>query len=83
MTVQEYDDSLLVKVIDTGIGISEKYINNLFEPFSQEEQGYTRKFEGNGLGMSLVKRYCDLISAQISVKSEKGKGTEFTVLLPK
>ncbi len=68
-----------VSVIDTGIGISEKYLNLLFEPFSQEEQGYTRKFEGNGLGLALVKKYCELNHAQIDVESKKGKGSNFKV----
>lgn len=72
-----------VKIGDTGIGISKEYIDKIFEPFSQEEQGYTRRFEGNGLGMALVKKYCDLIDAEISVKSEKNIGTTFTVILPK
>ena len=76
-------NQFVVKVSDTGIGISNEYIDKLFEPFSQEEQGYTRRFEGNGLGMALVKKYCDLIDAEISVESEKNKGTTFTVILPK
>lgn len=76
-------DKTIIKVSDTGIGISTEYLDKLFEPFSQEEQGYSRRFEGNGLGMALVKRYCDLINAEITVGSEKGKGTVFTVVLPK
>lgn len=74
------EDSLLVEVEDSGIGISKEYLENLFEPFSQEEQGYSRKFEGNGLGLALVKRYCELNGAKIKAESEKGKGTKFSVL---
>ncbi|MGE5497957.1 MAG: sensor histidine kinase, partial [Syntrophothermus sp.] len=74
------NDNLAVDVADTGIGISNEYINRLFTPFSQEEQGYTRKFEGNGLGLALVKKYCELNDAEIKVKSEKGKGSIFTVI---
>jgi signal transduction histidine kinase len=73
---------LIVEVQDTGIGISTEYLPNLFLPFSQEEQGYTRKFEGNGLGMALVKSYCDINNAVIAVKSEKDMGTVFTVTFP-
>lgn len=80
---EEGNGHFIVKISDTGIGISNEYIDKLFEPFSQEEQGYTRRFEGNGLGMALVKKYCDLIDAEISVKSEKNIGTTFTVILPK
>jgi len=68
-----------VEIEDTGIGISEEYLPNLFLPFRQEEQGYSRKYEGNGLGLSLVKKYCELNNADISVKSSKGNGTKFTV----
>ncbi len=71
--------NLIVSVIDTGIGISSKYLPKLFIPFSQEEQGYSRKFEGNGLGLALVKNYCELIKADISVKSKKNAGTTFSV----
>lgn len=82
ITVRTYIDDgekLNVDITDTGIGISKQYIEHIFTPFSQEEQGYTRKFEGNGLGLALVKKYCELNSAEISVKSRKGKGTTFTV----
>lgn len=71
---------LCVEVSDTGIGISEEYLPFLFHPFTQEEQGYTRKFEGNGLGLALVQKYCELVNAEISVESVKGKGTTFTVI---
>jgi len=66
-----------VDVKDTGIGICEKYQSSLFDPFTQEEQGYTRKFEGNGLGMALVKEYCNLNNIKISFTSKKGNGTVF------
>ena len=75
----EYE-KLVVSVSDTGIGIDEKFIPNLFKPFTQEEQGYTRKFEGNGLGLALVKKYCMLNKASINVQSKKGEGTTFSVV---
>ncbi|MGD8782443.1 MAG: PAS domain S-box protein [Ignavibacteria bacterium] len=74
-------DKFIVRVSDTGIGISPEYIPVLFAPFSQEEQGYTRKFDGNGLGLSLVKNYSDLLGAEIDVESKKNEGTTFTVTL--
>ena len=74
---------LKVDVADTGIGISKDYLSKIFTPFSQEEQGYTRRFEGNGLGLAVVKNYCQLNNATISVKSDKGKGTKFSVVFPK
>ncbi len=69
-----------INVEDTGIGISNEYIPKLFEPFSQEEQGYTRSYEGIGLGLSLVKSYADLNNAEINVSSEKNKGSVFSVV---
>ena len=73
---------LVIKVKDTGIGMSEEFLPNIFNSFSQEEQGYTRSYDGNGLGMALVKNYCDIISVDISVKSIKGEGTTFTLVIP-
>jgi signal transduction histidine kinase len=73
-------NKVLVQIKDTGIGISEKFIGNIFHPFSQETCGYTRKFDGNGLGLALVKQYCELNKAEIFVSSQKGTGTSFTVI---
>lgn len=64
-----------IEVIDTGIGISKKYLPHLFTPFTQEEQGYSRKYDGNGVGLTLVKSYCEINNIAISVKSRKNKGT--------
>lgn len=77
------EDKLIVKVADTGIGISEKYLKNLFAPFSQEDTGQTRKYEGNGLGLALVKEYVSLNKGHISVQSEKNKGSVFSVIFDK
>ncbi|MBK8945990.1 MAG: PAS domain S-box protein [Ignavibacteriae bacterium] len=73
-------NEISVSVIDTGIGISEKFIGYMFHPFSQETTGYTRKFDGNGLGLALVKQYCDLNKAEIFASSEKGVGSNFTII---
>jgi hypothetical protein len=70
---------LLVTIEDTGIGISEEYLSNIFTPFLQEEQGYSRRFEGNGLGLALVKKYCDLNNINIEIKSKKGIGSVFSL----
>lgn len=73
-------EQLIVEVKDTGIGISDEYFPKLFEAFTQEEMGYTRRYEGNGLGLALVKTYCDLNNAKIEVESEKGVGSIFRVI---
>ncbi|MCX7797098.1 MAG: PAS domain S-box protein [Melioribacter sp.] len=70
----------VVEIKDTGIGISEEFLPRLFEPFVQEEQGYSRPYEGNGLGLALVKRYCELNNASIDVKSRKNVGSIFKVV---
>jgi len=74
------NDALEISVADTGIGIAEEYLPKLFDPFSQEEQGYTRTFEGNGLGLALVKNYCTMNKAEIIVESKKGIGTTFRII---
>jgi PAS domain S-box-containing protein len=76
-------NSLEIEVRDTGIGIDDSYLPQLFEPFTQEETGYTRKYDGNGLGMALVKQYVKLNNAEISVRSAKGIGTSFTITFKK
>jgi signal transduction histidine kinase len=71
---------LVVEIKDTGIGIDEEYLPNIFKPFSQEEMGYTRKFEGNGIGLTLVEKYCELNNANIEVESVKNVGSTFRVI---
>ncbi len=73
---------LFCSIKDTGIGISEEYLNHIFEPFSQEEDGFNRPYEGNGLGLALTKRYLDIINSSITVDSVKGVGSTFTFTLP-
>jgi PAS domain S-box-containing protein len=77
--VTSEDKIIFVRIIDSGIGISKDFLPYIFEPFRQEEQGYSRKFEGNGLGLTLVKYYCEINNADIQVESRKGVGTTFTV----
>jgi signal transduction histidine kinase len=77
---KDSEEFIVVNVTDTGVGISEEFQENLFQPFSQEETGYTRKFEGNGLGLALVKKYCELNNAKIFCNSKKGEGATFTVV---
>jgi PAS domain S-box-containing protein len=74
---------VVVKVCDTGIGLSKEYIERMFLPFSQEDVGQKREYEGNGLGLALVKEYVELNKASISVESEKNKGSVFSVTFEK
>ncbi len=76
------DNNCVIRITDTGVGMSEEYLQNLFTPFMQEERGYTRRFEGNGLGLSLVKNYCDMNKAKLRFSSKKNDGTEVFVEFP-
>lgn len=67
---------------DTGVGMSEAFIKRLYEPFEQAEASTASKFGGTGLGMAITKNLVSLLGGTISVKSEEGKGTEFSVELP-
>lgn len=77
--VFENKKNIIVEIDDTGIGISREYIPHLFDAFSQEETGYTRRFEGTGLGLALVKKYLEINNAEIKVESTKNEGTKFSV----
>lgn len=79
---RDFQDKLVATVEDSGIGISDAYLPELYTPFSQEDHGYSRKFDGNGLGMALVKKYCELNEIEIDVESRKGAGTKFTLTFP-
>jgi PAS domain S-box-containing protein len=69
-------------VWDTGIGIAKEDMNRLFQPFMQLDSSLSRKYEGTGLGLILVYRIVDLLGGGVSVESEVGKGSRFTILLP-
>jgi len=69
-------------VIDTGIGIREETMKNLFQPFTQEEQNYIRHYSGTGLGLSISKRLTELMGGSIEVESKQGVGSHFTVTIP-
>lgn len=79
--IRRDDKYICVDFKDTGKGMGKEYIDRLFTPFTQEEMGYTRKYDGTGLGLAIVKNYVDQNGGKIHVKSEINKGTTFTVLL--
>jgi PAS domain S-box-containing protein len=73
---------ILFQVVDTGIGISAKDLQMLFQPFVQVDSALNRQYEGTGLGLALVKQIVELHGGQVMVESEVGKGSRFTVALP-
>lgn len=77
----EYAKYKLV-VADTGIGMTKEFLPHLFEPYSREMRFRARQASGTGLGMSITKSLVTQMSGEISVDSEQGKGTAFTIILP-
>jgi len=83
LSLREDEENFAVTVEDTGMGISPAFQKQLFSYFAQELVGYTRPYEGNGLGLALAKKFCEINNASLSVESEKNKGSKFTVVFPK
>ena len=69
------------KIRDTGIGMSQEFIKHLYEPFERERTTTVSGIQGTGLGMAITKNIVDMMNGEISVISEVGKGTEFTISL--
>ena len=67
---------------DTGIGMSEEYIEHIFDDFSRENNSTMSGVSGTGLGMGIVKKLVDMLGGTLEIKSEKGKGTTVTVVMP-
>jgi signal transduction histidine kinase/CheY-like chemotaxis protein len=73
---------LHLSVEDTGIGISPDQLQRIFSEFIQAEEGTSRQFGGTGLGLALSRKFCQILGGDIRVRSEAGKGSVFTMLLP-
>jgi CheY-like chemotaxis protein len=71
-----------IEVHDTGIGIDEKHLSIIFEEFRQASEGNSRAYEGTGLGLNISLRFARLMAGNITVESEVGKGSVFTLWLP-
>lgn len=76
-------ETLKLKISDTGIGISKEYQKHMYEPFTQESEGYTKKYQGAGIGLTLVKKYIELNKLSLEVESDQNKGSIFTLVFPK
>lgn len=81
-SVRRHGDEVIFHVEDTGIGLSDAQVQNLFKPFEQVDSSTTRPFGGSGLGLAISRRLCELMNGHVSVASEPGKGSRFTVCIP-
>ncbi len=79
---EKTDDSLVISVTDTGIGMAREDIGKLFQPFRQLDTTLTKKYEGTGLGLHLCRKFVELHGGAIWVESEVGKGSRFSFSIP-
>jgi signal transduction histidine kinase/AmiR/NasT family two-component response regulator len=73
---------LVFAVKDTGIGMSASEVKRIFDPFTQADNSIQRQYGGTGLGMSITKNLCELMGGQVRVKTERGEGSTFALVLP-
>jgi signal transduction histidine kinase len=81
-TVAHGAEWLHVRVADTGIGIASEHLSKLFLSFSQADGTVTRRYGGTGLGLAITRRFCQMMGGDVSVQTELGCGSTFTITLP-
>ncbi len=82
-TIQaDHASRITFKVSDTGIGMTPEQLSKLFQAFTQADASTSRKYGGTGLGLAISRKFCQMMGGDITVTSEHGKGSTFTVVLP-
>lgn len=76
-------NNVVFHVIDTGIGMTKEQLSRMFQAFSQADASISKDYGGTGLGLMISKRFAEMLAGSIAVDSESGKGTTFTVILPR
>ncbi len=74
--------NIIFRVSDSGIGMTETQMAKLFEAFTQAEASTTRTYGGTGLGLAITRKFCQMLNGDVTVSSERGKGSTFTVRIP-
>src|SRR6185436_16306749 len=75
--------TIVFHVSDTGFGMTPDQLSKLFQAFTQADASTSRKFGGTGLGLAISRKFCQMMGGEITVTSESGKGSTFTVRLPR
>jgi PAS domain S-box-containing protein len=81
INVSESSENAIIKVTDTGIGIPQENLDQIFEPFRQGSEGLNRKFEGMGLGLTITKKYVEILGGKLNIESDPGSGTTIEIVL--
>ncbi|AXT55689.1 PAS domain S-box protein [Aquimarina sp. AD1] len=81
--VEGQEEKIKITIKDSGIGIGKDSLKKIFDPFIQESIGLSRKYEGTGIGLSLSKRYIEILGGKIKVISKLNQGTKFIITIPK
>ncbi len=82
VTIDKKDNTLVIEVVDTGLGIPEDKLALIFEAFKQVDGTISREYGGTGLGLSISKTFVSLMGGEIKVRSKEGDGSTFSILLP-
>ncbi|MGQ0562359.1 MAG: response regulator [Gemmatimonadota bacterium] len=82
LSISRQNDRIALRVSDTGIGMTAEQMAKVFQPFTQADASTSKKYGGTGLGLAITQKFCEMMAGGITLESEPGRGTVFTVDLP-